>query len=1122
MMERGIWRLLAGGMLASLVLLAAGPSSASAAPASHIFDPVLSLTGGCVTPPSADDEVLDPGCPYPPPPAGPSEPFANPTGLAIDSYGNVYVAVFGPEGEGVDKGHIDIFDSTSHFIAGSELHVADPENSLNLLQPRSIAVDSKGYLYVFATGSKNENKLLRYKPTSYTPASGEIAYGSTPVKIAQSFSDYTSLAVDSSNDHLFANFGGSGKNAIREFGSGEEGNPVLDNEVAVSCCFDGPGLAIDAERDRLYATDQATVNDPRVVRVFELASPHNLIETIDGSTTPEGSFVTAGALSLAVDEATGNLFAYDQESKHAIYELTETGQYLSTITHSLTSKLRKQQVAVDNGENSPNGALNPEGRYLWATAAPPGIGHAYAFKPTHVSAPEVEVSFSEVSEGEALLEASIDPGQAETSYAIEYVSLQQFEAAEFQGAQLAGQGTIPAGALPVAVSAEATGLAPGTVYVFRVRATNEVGEDEAEGEFKTYPAILKAPCPNDAFRTGPSAALPDCRAYELVTPPDTGGRPPMGAGLGGVSFWGLPASPAGERVSFKIVNGLIPGLDGTASLQGDPYLSARGPDGWSTVATGGNGTETTTVAPGGRSPDQTYSVWAAEREGPAVVGAARTVYLRYPDGHSELFGRGSLATDPFAVPKLISEGGGHMIFTSSLHLENGAQPAGKLAVYDRTADGITHVASLLPGDETPSGSQAVLYQGSSLDGRGIAFTVSEAGTPTLHLRYEDQQSYEIGDSLTFEGVAEGGKRVFYLEAGSLYAFDVEAGKIPFATSGDVTVVNVSADGTTAYFISPSKLTSAPNPLGAKAIAGEENLYRSHEGTILFVGTVSEADVDGEGVFPGLGLWADVVKAGSFAADPSRSTEDGGVLLFESDADLTPYDSGGSRQVYRFDSGADQLTCLSCNPTGEQPSGDALLQNATIDTVQPEPNSVFDVVDNLSAGGRRAFFQSPDPLVAADTDSLLDVYEWEAQGEGTCADPAGCLFLISSGRSEKVNYLYAASASGEDVFFRTSDRLVAADKEAVPSIYDARIGGGFPQAAPPAECEGEGCRPSLSPPPILPSPGSASGKSGNVSPKCPKGKRRVRRHGKVRCVKRKKHRHHRHHRPSAKTGRRAAK
>ena len=72
-----------------------------------------------------------------------------------------------------------------------------------------------------------------------------------------------------------------------------------------------------------------------------------------------------------------------------------------------------------------------------------------------------------------------------------------------------------------------------------------------------------------------------------------------------------------------------------------------------------------------------------------------------------------------------------------------------------------------------------------------------------------------------------------------------------------------------------------------------------------------------------------------------------------------------------------------------PSGDSNLQSvpfAAESSLAPtgSPTGPLALIPNLSPDGQRAFFESPDPLVAADTDQLQDVYQWEAQGKGSCA------------------------------------------------------------------------------------------------------------------------------------------
>jgi len=292
--------------------------------------------------------------------------------------------------------------------------------------------------------------------------------------------------------------------------------------------------------------------------------------------------------------------------------------------------------------------------------------------------------------------------------------------------------------------------------------------------------------------------------------------------------------------------------------------------------------------------------------------------------------------------------------------------------------------------------------------------------------------------------------------------------------------------------------------------GEQNLYLSEEGQIGFVGRVTERDVAGEkrsdGLVGGLGLWQEALELGKPAKDPSRTTPSGQTLLFESRADLTGFESGGFAQVYRYDSAQGRLACLSCSPTGTPPTGNASLQSIANSQPSLVPASSYAKISNESPDGARAFFQTAEPLVIGDSNGLQDVYEWEEEGIGGCKSKGGCTYLISSGHSAGPSYLFAMGASGNDVFFRTSDLLVPRDAEATLSIYDARAGGGFAEPEPEAACVGEGCRPVGGAPSFAEPKTAENGLPERDKRACPKGKHAVKRHGKVVCVK-----HHKHHR-----------
>jgi hypothetical protein len=71
--------------------------------------------------------------------------------------------------------------------------------------------------------------------------------------------------------------------------------------------------------------------------------------------------------------------------------------------------------------------------------------------------------------------------------------------------------------------------------------------------------------------------------------------------------------------------------------------------------------------------------------------------------------------------------------------------------------------------------------------------------------------------------------------------------------------------------------------------------------------------------------------------------------------------------------------------------------------------------------------------------------------------AGQVHLVSSGQGDDDSHFLDASPSGDDVFFATRDRLTGWDTDENYDVYDARVGGGLPEPVPATSCAGDACQ-----------------------------------------------------------------
>jgi hypothetical protein len=738
---------------------------------------------------------------------------------------------------------------------------------------------------------------------------------------------------------------------------------------------------------------------------------------------------------------------------------------------------------------------------------------------------------------------TVTPDGYDTHYDFQYVTREQFEKQGGEGGFADAQSTPVLDAGPgerallrsgefgyptVYVGVDIPGLLPGKAYEFRIVASSTApGNPVIQGEAQTLTVPVApevsaeaqgAGCPNLQFRTGPSEQLPDCRAYEQITPVEKEGAFEAFNAIGSVSRTGAFVGSDGDHFMLEASR------TNWGSGQG-PYVFSRASAGWQMTSTAsqpeasndeyepgafspdlaslslaagwqtGNGIE---------SPDKEFKVGPPGGPYTTVVSAPRTSKTSWADASEDLGKLILQSEDRNLVP-------GHTsVTTSGPDLYEYSE--GRLRQANVLTDGAAIGACGAtvptgPAEGPRKGGAGLLTnlpagarRGVSADGSRVFFEAVPGGSCAdpmhLYVRVGGTETLDVGAYKFLAANKDGSKVLLERQNGEIHEvvlYDIESHEPKLLLSvHHETEFRISEDFTTIYFTSntESLTREAPPDGGLYRYDIPNKELRFALPIVTFGDKLSEVSANGRYFY---------------VATPEVLGVPGGKSSAQSD------------QLYRYDSAENSVECVSCaSPFDPEPK---FRVNNEGDAVGGSPS-----VPVVSDNGDYAFFETVAALVPGDLDgeaegsrfahnTSWDIYEWRRVGVNGCAHVEGCVSLITPGTDGGLVALIGTTASGSDVFFTTQSSLSAQDRDTSGDVYDARVGGGFAVAARPVECEGDACStPVGAPNDVTPSSFAFTG-AGNLIPgssvvvkpkakkkasaRCSRGKK-----GRGKCVKRK--------------------